>query len=421
VQGDIYTTAAGESVNAVSYTAPYSRIVDANADLSGGNLMAKWKKTLNDSDDIQIQAYYDKTNRYEPNFADLRNTFDVDFLQHLRLPDRNELSWGLGARFSLADNQAVVSGLTFEPSQRTDQLFTGFLQDDVSLLENQLVLTFGTKVLHTNFTGAGFEPSVRLAWTPGNNNTFWSSYTHALRTPSDADEDFYLSGYITTLPNGTPYFARFNGNTRFAPEQLNAYEAGYRHLFSANLYLGIATFYNHYHDLVDEEITGSAFLEDNPAPPHYLLPAQFGNGFLGTTKGGEFVPSWRISDFLRLQAAYAFLQMDVRPSPFSRDVQNPSAINGASPRHELSIHSSIDLPKKLSLDLDWRYVSALTGLGVPAYSTADARFGWKFTKNWELSLAGRNLVQPSHAEYAGDPGPLVGIKRSAYAKLTWTR
>jgi iron complex outermembrane receptor protein len=421
LQGDMYTEEAGESVSAISYTPPYSTIANANADLSGGNVMARWTKAISDGNDIQIQTYYDRTNRHEPNFGDLRNTFDVDFLQHLHLAERNEVSWGLGARFSLADNIQVVSGLTFLPNKRTDQLFTGFLQDDITLIQDKVTLTLGTKALHTNFTGAGFEPSGRLLWTPDQKQTVWAAYTHALRTPSDAEENFYLSGYIGPGPNGTQFFARFNANSHFAPEQLNGYEFGYRRLIGSTFYLGLAAFYNHYHNLVDEEITGSVYLEDNPPPAHLLLPAQFGNGLLGTTKGGEIAPSWQILPFWQMRGSYSFLQMDVEQAPLSRNVQSLSSINGASPRHEVPIHSSMDLPKKLSFDVDWRYVSALTGQLVPAYSTADARLAWKYARDWELALVGRNLLQPAHGEYRGDPGPLVEIRRSAYAKLTWMR
>ncbi len=81
-----------------------------------------------------------------------------------------------------------------------------------------------------------------------------------------------------------PYFARFIANKNFAPEQLNGYELGYRKLIGKQLYLDVATFYNHYHDLFDEEITGAPFIETTPAPSHVLLPAQFGNGLLGATK-----------------------------------------------------------------------------------------------------------------------------------------
>ena len=134
LQGDIYDESAGESVNPTMYTPPFSEIVDAAADLSGGNIMGRWKRILGDGDDVQVQAYYDRTNRHEPNLEDLRDTFDVDYLQRHRLPGRQQLSWGLGVRIVRANDPEVVSGLTFVPSKRVDQLYTGFVQDEIGLL-----------------------------------------------------------------------------------------------------------------------------------------------------------------------------------------------------------------------------------------------------------------------------------------------
>lgn len=84
----------------------------------------------------------------------------------MRLRARQQTSWGLGARFSHAANQEVVSGLTFLPNTRTDQLYTAFLQDDVGVVDERLKLVLGTKVLRTNFSGFDLEPSARLIWTP---------------------------------------------------------------------------------------------------------------------------------------------------------------------------------------------------------------------------------------------------------------
>ena len=75
------------------------------------------KGTLANGNDIQVQTYYDRTNRYEPNFGEIRNTFDIDFLQHLPCGERQQITWGLGARFSHADDPAVVSGLTVSARQ----------------------------------------------------------------------------------------------------------------------------------------------------------------------------------------------------------------------------------------------------------------------------------------------------------------
>jgi len=423
VQGDIYKQEDGESVVATSYTPPYSRVVDANAHLSGGNILGNWTRTISDKNDIQLQGYYDRTNRHEPNFGDIRDTYDLDFIQHLRVR-RHNVRWGLGARFSEGTNLQVVSGLTFSPAERTDRLLTGFIQDEYSIIDNRLALTVGTKLLHTNFTDFEPEPSARLLWTPGNKASFWAAFTQAVRTPSDAEHDFFLSGFVGLAPDGTPFFARFNANRHFRPEKLDAYELGSRLLVSKTFFIDVAGFYDHYRDLFSEDLTGAPFLESTPAPAHFLLPAEFGNGLLGQTKGVEVAPEWRPVNWWRLRGSYSFLRMNLEKSRNSQDAGTAPGIMGSSPEHQLSIVSSFDLPKSVSFDFDYRYVSALPGQMVDAYSTADTRLAWRLPHGLELAAIGRNLLQPSHPEFGTDPGipsgvTLVGIKRSAYCKLTW--
>ncbi len=85
------------------------------------------------------------------------------------------------------------------------------------------------------------QPSARLLWTPTDKQSLWASFTHAVRTPSDSERNFYLSGYIGMM-NGLPYFARFNANPNFRSEQLNGYELGYRQLLVKQIYVDIAAF-----------------------------------------------------------------------------------------------------------------------------------------------------------------------------------
>lgn len=421
VEGDLYKVIAGERVQATTYSPPATRNIEDNADLSGGNVMGRWVRSFDNGGNMQVQAYYDRTNRYEPNVAERRNTFDVDFIAHQPFYKRQQITWGLGLRFSHADNPQVVQGLAFLPNARTDQLYTAFLQDEIGLIDKRLSLVLGTKLLRTNFTGFEFEPSARLIWTPSEQQSIWAAFTHAVRTPSDGEANFFLSGFVGFTPSGIPELARFNANPHFAPEQLNGYELGYRRLLGSKILVDLASFYNHYHDLFDEELAGPVFLEADPPPPHLLLPAQFGNGLLGTTKGVEIAPEWRPVDFWRLRGTYSYLYMNISKAPGSLDIGTAPGIVGASPQHQATIQSSLDLSKALQLDLIYRYVSQLPGQAVPAYSTGDARFAWRFSRHLELSLVGRNLFQPHHPEYLGDPGALVGIRRSGYAMLTWGR
>lgn len=419
LQGDLYAEAEGERVQATTYNPPASYNLDGNASLSGGNLMGRWQRSLSGGGDVQVQAYYDRTNHHELNLADIRDTFDVDFVNHLPFGSRHLVTWGLGLRFSHADNPTVVSGLYFLPETRTDQLYTAFFQDQISLVDERLSLVAGSKALRTNFTGFLFEPSVRLMWTPTARQTIWAAFTHAVRTPSDVEDNFYLSGFVQYTPSGIPLMARFNANGNFASEQMNGWELGYRRLFGEKWLVDIASFYNHYHDLLDEEFAGPTFLEENPPPEHFLLPAQFRNGLRGYTKGVEIAPEWRPARFWRLRGSYSFLHMNLGNSPRSGDVGTIPGIVGSSPQHEGSATSSFSLGKSVQLDLEFRYVSSL--LGVPAYSAGDVRLAWRLARYLELTAAGQNLLQPHHPEFAGDPATLVGIKRSGYLSLTWRR
>jgi len=425
LQGDLYEQEDGERVNVSSYVPAFTGTADGDADLSGGNILFKWKRTLSGGNDFQLQAYYDRTNRYEPNLGERRNTFDIDFLERTRLSANQQLLWGFGARSSDGHFLEAISGLVFYPAHRDDYLLSGFLEDDISVVPNKLSLNLGGKFLRTNYTGFAAQPSARLLLTPTENQSIWVSFTHAVRTPSDAEEDFYLSSYLGTA-NGIEEFARFNANKHFAPELLNGYEAGYRRLVTKSLYLDFAAFYNHHHDLFSQDLTGGPSLETtlpfpeaNQPPPHVILTAQFQNDLYGVTTGAEIAPEWRPASFWRLRGSYSFLHMDLKQAPSIALGAGPGMVDGSSPSHEVVIDSSWDLAKHLQLDLTYRYVSALPAVLAPAYSTGDARVSWRFNSSIEFAVAGQNLFQPYHVEYAGDPGLPVAIRRSVFATLIW--
>src|SRR6267378_1284098 len=99
LQGDLYNSDDGERVGTATYSPPSTANVEQNAELSGGNLVGRWRRVLSAGSDVQFQTYYDRTNRKEANFAESRDTFDVDFIHHLA-PWRQNFLWGLGAQIS---------------------------------------------------------------------------------------------------------------------------------------------------------------------------------------------------------------------------------------------------------------------------------------------------------------------------------
>ena len=424
-QGDIYDEGAGVGDTVSNYTMPYSQTLYGTEQISGGDILGRWQRVYEDGKDFQLQTSYEHTDRYDPTqFKDLRNTFDMDFLDRFRLPGRQQISWGLGARYSHGDNPIIVPGEFFSPDSRTDRLLTAFFQDEIRLIDNQLIFTFGSKILETNYTGWQLQPTGRLLWTPTNSQSFWAAFTHAVRTPSDVEENFTELVYAGTA-SGLPLFGIIVPNPNFHSEELNGYEAGYRLLARKAFYFDVAAFYNHYGDLLSEDITGPPAVATNPAPIHIIFPARLGNGLVGTTKGFEFAPEWRPMTTWRLRGSYSYLQMNIKKGTNSLDAGTSPTIEGSSPKHRLSLQSDIDFAKVFSLDLTYRYVAVLSdvaGESIPAYSTGDARFDWQLIRQFKLSAVGRNLAQPHHVEFSGpDPGPPVAIRRGFYGEITFSK
>ena len=74
-----------------------------------------------------------------------------------------------GARENRAmfDRNAGKGLFALDPPDSEDNLFSGFVQDQISLLDN-LKLTLGTKLEHNDFSGFEAQPTGRVAWSaPG--------------------------------------------------------------------------------------------------------------------------------------------------------------------------------------------------------------------------------------------------------------
>ncbi|MGA2847717.1 MAG: TonB-dependent receptor plug domain-containing protein [Terracidiphilus sp.] len=420
LQGDIYHQTFGERVTLTTYNPPANTDASGDVPLYGGNVLWNWTRAQGTGRDIQLAAYYAHDTRNELNVGDIRNTVNVDFLDRFPL-SHQEVSWGLTARASHGTEVEVITGLTFTPPHRTDFLYQGFIQDEISLVKDRLSIVAGTKILKTNYTGVLAEPDARLLYTPSATQTIWAAYTHALRTPADVERDFNLSSFLGDTANGMPIFACFCANKNFRSEQLNGYELGYRGLEGKQFYVDIAGFYNHYGDLFSEDLINISSIANNPPPTHDLISAQFGNGLVASTTGVEVAPEWRPTPWWRLGGSYSFLDMHVEKGTNSKDIGSAPTVQGSSPEYQALFQTGFDLPKSISTDLKVRYVSALPALKVPSYWTGDDTVQWAATHNIRFTAVGQNLFQPHHTEFSYDPGPVVGIRRGFYGQVTFTR
>src|ERR1700730_5355777 len=410
VQGDLYKGSVGQQVGIAYYSPPSQLTVNATQDVSGGNLLGRWRRELSNTSDVQVQAYYDRTYRIGPLLGEARNTFDVDLIHHFVLKERNEVIWGLGARWSPSDFIQTVSTLNFLPHHQDDKIYSAFVQDQIAIFENRLWLTVGSKFEHNIFTGWEAEPSARLLWTPTSHQTLWAAVTRAVRTPSRIDEDLQLTGLVQATP---PVFACICDNRKSVSETLLGYEAGYRKLITSSFYVDLSVFHNHYNDLTSYGAVTISVV-NSPPPTHVLISLPFANGIMGSTNGAEMAPDWKATRWMELKASYSYVSLNLTEQPGHTKTSYVSTYEGSSPHNEATAQALFNLPKGFEFDPTYRYVGALSVQLMHAYGTVDARLGWHFAQRFELSIAGQNLLQPRHGELGS-----VQVQRSAYAQITW--
>jgi len=414
-EGDIYSGRIGETFIVPTLTPPFSRRFDEDTDVSGGYLLTRWQRTFSATSDLALQAYFNRELNHDAITGQARNTWDVDFQHRFAPGRRHSLLWGLGYRHYRDKTRAGLT-TSFDPDDESNELLRAFLQDEVELVPGRLLLTLGSQFEHNDHTGFEIQPTVRLRWTPLPNHTLWGAISRAVHTPSRAEDDIRLDQ--VTLPTSPPTVVALVGDRDVESEELLAFELGYRSQLTPLFALDLATFYNRYRHLVTAD-PGAPFLETEPLPPHVVLPLVGDNRMRGKSYGGELALDWRPHSRLRLQAVYSYLQLLLKVDSGGGTLFKELA--QASPHHQASLRSSLDLPKGVECDLWLRYVGNLPAPDIGSYLTLDARVAWKPRSNLELALVGQNLLDHSHAEFASEKLDAAGIEieRGVYGKITW--
>lgn len=406
-QGDVYDGDAGEQIPISLYTPPSVRVVTQDAEFSGANLLARWRRVLSPTSDIALLAYYDNTFRREANFNERRNTWDIDFQNHFVAADRHDVVWGLEYRHT-GDRTGGVETVVFDPRDRGDDLFTSFIQDEIRLADDWR-LTLGSKFEHNDYSGFEIQPSGRLMWTPTARQSLWAGVSRAVRTPSRVEHDLA----ITVFSPPPSDFIRVIGDEAFVSEKVIAYEAGHRLQIMPELFVDTAVFFNDYDDLESFE-PKAPFTEVGADGPRTVRPLFFRNKVHGESYGFEVAADAAITDWWRLHGAYSFLKIELRRDPGSLDPGH-QVVEGSSPRNQVTMRSTMNLPQEIQFDGVLRYVDSLPAQRVGSYVTLDLRLAKQVTRSLELSVVGLNLAQDHHREFGGG----TEVQRSIYGQVRW--
>jgi len=398
VQGDVYDGTVGSPILAATLTPPFSERLLLDTEVSGHNLLARVEHLDSPESGWTLQAYYDQAKRERPAFFDdERETLDLEFRQHFTAGASHTLIWGMNYRYrgDETDGSFVFS---FDPPDGTERKYGAFVQDTIRLRDGRVSLMLGSKFEHNDFTGSEIQPGIRLAWTPDETRTLWTSIARAVRTPSRGSNDLQLVIGIVDVPPPTP--VRLMGNPHLDAEELIAYEVGYRCKPADRLTLDFAGFFNNYDRLISAG-----------APTPDPLTRTFSNGTEGDSYGLEIVARWDAPGPARVTAAYSFLEVDLTgPAKSDED---------SSPRHQFNVRSYFDIGDALELNAAAYFVDDIQAGRVPSYVRLDFGLAWQARPNVELGLWGQNLLESGHVEFIDsffviDP---VEVQRSVYAQV----
>jgi iron complex outermembrane receptor protein len=378
------------------YRANERQLGSPDLDISGVNLLARWQRRLSADSSLQVQAFYDQTQRFNGvgSGGFVLNTYDLELQHSFPLGGTNGVVWGVGERVNTYDITNTAS-LLFIPEHRALTLTNVFAQDTWAIAP-RLKLTIGLKLEDDPYTGTTPLPSARLSWGVSDSAMLWTAVSRAIRsaTPFDRDVAEYLGNTLFLV-----------GGPEFRPEKLTAYELGYRGTPLPGVTLSVSTFYNVYDDLRSIEIN-----------PVTLLPLQWGNLMHGDTYGGELWLNYQLTDFWRWTITYNELREHLAFRSGSSQLLGVAQA-GDDPRRQASLRTSVNVTPAITFDADLRYVSSLPNPAVSGYQELNLRLGWHITRNWEASLAGANLLHAHHVEYTVPPSD--AISRSAFADVRY--
>jgi iron complex outermembrane receptor protein len=371
--------------------------------------------TFSSTSDYALQVFYDFYERDEFFLKESRHSLDVDFQHRFGLLEWNDVVWGLGYRYNHDDFDPINTS-TLNSESRNDQLFSAFIQDEITLLDDMLWLTIGSKFEHNDYSGFEIQPTARLMWAPHQQHRVWGAVSKSVRTPSRLEHDMgLLHTVVPAQPPASPAIAvSGKGNRDFNSEEVMSYEVGYRTTFIKDVSIDFTAFYNSYHELRSLDLEEPVF-----TGTYVNVPVGINNNLKAHTYGFEIATVWQMLDWWRWDANYSLLKTD-----YNR--QDGIDQYGSSPQQRVSLRSAMAPWENIDIDLLFRYVdenvaTSTSGTAfIKDYVSMDIRLAWRPINDIEVSLVGQNLLAEQHLEYRQEVITKdTSIDRGIYGKLVW--
>lgn len=390
--------------------------------------LASWLHELGNGDALFLQTYTDYDHRVDPLNTSERLSLDYELQFNHRETEQHRVTWGVTHRTTLDNLQGSFIVFVDDPKQNYS-LNTAFLQDEYRVTD-AVRITLGIKLEDSNSDPIERQPSLRIAWQPDENTTWWAAASRAARTPSrlESSLEYRTSaiGYLKErLSENYPWLTGYTlirGSEEFDSEILNAYEVGWRWQANDKLLLDITTYINDY----DRLLTYRLPQESESVDYRYYEQAYIGvigltkNVSHGKANGLEIAADYVVSSHWKLKSSYSYFNFDSSHNP--ADMTTPAqGFERQSPEHQLQLMSYHTLPNQWEFDWNLRRVAEILEGTIPAYTDLNLRLGKNLNENLSVSIAGKNLLDKSRAEFIdANYGPLLTeLERSVFLQVDW--
>ena len=375
----------------------YTPRTDAN--VRSNYQMLRFEHQFSDSSQFQLQAHH---SYYEVHSDDKvvdieEGEYAIEIQHSFALGKRNRIVWGGNYRTTEVDSTYLY------PKTDHDDITGFFIQDELTILDN-LSFIAGIKYEENSFTGGDWSPRGCFLYSPWSNHHFRFSVSRAYRTPSFVEDSFRQ---VQTLPSPLPAIplAFVVGNDHLDPEEMTAFEFGYRTTLFKKIGFNVELYYNEINDVI-ENVTSRQI---------WPIIISWDNTSNAISKGIEVEADFPVAPWWILRANYTFQEVEYKK--INEDVSG-------TPKHKFNLGSSFTFKNGFSLDMWVHFVdktkwSGLLGEAkVDDYVRFDIRISQKlFNDKLELSFVGQNLTDKLHPETSDVTGTYE-IERLLYGQVT---
>lgn len=409
--------------------------------LAGGNAQFKWTRNRSNDRSYSVRSWlgYSDLDAAYARFSTWNSGIEARGSQ--RISNRHVLSYNLGAAYHEEHTNSTAASDFTEKKLDSFSAYAGF-QDSWSLMPDKLTLSWGLDYRYDKRASDSIvSPNARLIFEVDERSRFWISYSQANRTPpvSLSVIESLRSGKALDAPiniptpNGTLTLEHSLANavarTQLDPEELDAYEIGYRTLFPNDRGgFTLNAFFYDYDQLIGR-IGVSQNLSLTTPTPFVDIDVAYDNLLKGEGNGFEASLDLKLNPIQRARLNYSRLTDNFESLVTPENAFQAGFIDftlnefdNSTPGHLATLNLITDIAEDWKLDTGLRYSSSYDFAkgSQPSIFQMDARLTWQKSETIKISLVGRNLLDPTtqEARLKDFFGHWTEMKREAYLEIT---